>query len=167
MVLFSQEKPMAMHEQRMMALIEFTKASSPVEPYGCSIYDDVGKLLVSVTGNKESPINHAEVLAINECARLFPDIKWDSLTLYTTGEPCCMCASACCWANVKEVVFATDIPFMIDLWKIESPKRAIDIMRDHPKVPNLIGGVCAEESNKMFVERKEVFARACQEKRWI
>lgn len=158
---------MNIHEIRMRELIEFTKTSSTVEPYGCSIYDVEGKLLVSVTGNKNSPINHAEILAINECARLYPSYKWDSLTLYTTGEPCCMCASACCWSNLKEVVYATGIPFMISLWGIESPKRAIDIMRDHPKIPNIVGGVCEEESNKMFVERQTVFAQACKDNRWL
>ena len=157
---------MTEHEIRMDALIEFTKSASAVEPYGCSIYDERGELLVSVTGNKESPINHAEILAINECAKL-PHIQWNTLTLYSTGEPCCMCASACCWSNLKEVIFATDIPFMMTLWNIESPRRALDVMRDHPKVPNLIGSVCARESNQMFIERKEAFAKACRERRWL
>lgn len=155
------------HNVRMKALIAFTKKNSSVEPYGCSIYDAEGKMLVSVTGNKQSPINHAEILAINECARMYPGLKWNTLTLYTTGEPCCMCASACCWANLKEVIYSTNIPFMIELWGIESPKRAIDVMKTHPKVPNLIEGICEEESNKMFFERRDVFAKSCEENRWI
>ncbi len=158
---------MNLHRARMLELINFTRTHSVVEPYGCSIYDDSGNLLISVTGNKESPINHAEVLAINQCAKLFPKIRWEDLTLYTTGEPCCMCASACCWANLKEVIYATDIPFMIKLWGIESPSRALDIMKSHPKIPNLIGSVCAEESNQLFAERKEIFAKACLESRWL
>lgn len=158
---------MQSHEKRMLELLEFTKSHSHDEPYGCAIYNDNGNLLVSITGNKLSPINHAEVLAINECAKLYPEITWNSLTLYTTGEPCCMCASACCWANLKEVIYATDIPFMIKLWNIESPRRAIDIMREHPKVPKLVGGICGEESNKMFIERRDLFAKACRENRWI
>ncbi len=158
---------MNIHQTRMLALINFTREASPTEPYGCSIYDDSGSLLVSVTGDKNSPINHAEILAINQCARLFPQIKWDTLTLYTTGEPCCMCASACCWANLKAVIYATDIPFMIELWGIESPLRALEIMKAHPKVPALIGDICATESNQLFIERKDVFAKACEENRWL
>lgn len=100
------------HQVRMQQLIAFTRNNNKIEPYGCAIYNEDGALLTSTIGNKESPINHAEILAINECARHYPKIKWDSLTLYTTGEPCCMCASACCWANIKEIVYATDIPFM-------------------------------------------------------
>jgi tRNA(adenine34) deaminase len=157
---------MDIHITRMLTLIEFTKKQSTIEPYGCSIYGQENKLLVSVIGNKKSPINHAEILAINECARLYHRINWEDLTLYTTGEPCCMCASACCWANLGEVVYATDIPFMLSLWGIESTKRAADIMKEHPKVPNLIGGICAAESNQLFVARQAVFAKACKEHRW-
>lgn len=155
------------HTTRMLSLIEFTKKQSTIEPYGCSIYGPKNNLLVSIIGNKDSPINHAEILAINECAKLYAPVKWETLTLYTTGEPCCMCASACCWANLGEVVYATDIPFMISLWGIESPRRAADIMKEHPKVPNLIGGICAEESNQLFMDRQLAFAKACEDFRWI
>lgn len=158
---------MKLHEDRMRALIDFTRLNSDVEPYGCSIYDEIGNLLVSVTGNKNSPINHAEIIAINECAKIFPNIKWHMLSLYTTGEPCCMCASACCWANIREVIYATDIPFMISLWNIESPTRAIDVMKNHPKVPKLISKICEAESNMLFSERHETFAQICRDKRWI
>lgn len=158
---------MILHETRMRELIAFTRKNSLIEPHGCSIYNESGEMLASVIGNKESPINHAEVLAINECARKFPKVKWNTVTLYTTGEPCCMCASACCWANVKEIVYATDIPFMIDLWNIESPKRAIDIIQLHPKKPRLVADICKEESNQLFSDRRDVFAKACMENRWL
>ena len=158
---------MMIHESRMMALIEFTRKNSFNEPYGCAIYDNQGKLLVEVTGNKASPINHAEILAINQCAKLYPGIEWHSLSLYSTGEPCCMCASACCWANLDTVVYATPIPFMMKLWNIESSKRALEIMQTHPKVPSLIAGVCEEAANELFLERQELFAQACSEKRWL
>jgi len=129
---------MDLHKLRMLDLINFTRANSEIEPYGCSIYSDDGKLITSVTGNKLSPINHAEILAINECALKYPEIAWDKLTLYTTGEPCCMCASACCWSNLATVVFGTGIPYMIDLWGIESATRAADIIKTHPKQPKII-----------------------------
>lgn len=158
---------MIIHEIRMKELITFTRKMSGTEPYGCAIYDTYGNMLVSTTGNKASPINHAEIIAINQCVALNTNIKWDSLTLYTTGEPCCMCAAACCWSNLKEIIYATDIPFMIELWKIESSERAIDIINHHPKKPNIIGGICKDESNKLFLERKNIFAQTCKEKRWL
>lgn len=157
---------MNQHEIRMKELIQYTRNNSTIEPYGCSIYNAEGQLLVAAVGNKYSPINHAETLAINMCAERFPRIQWDTLTLYTTGEPCCMCAAACCWTNLKEVIYATDIPFMINLWGIESPMRAIDVMRTYPKVPHLIGGICATESNQLFQERQQVFSQMWNKQRW-
>lgn len=73
-----------------------------------------------------------------------------------------MCAAACCWANLKEIVYATSIPFMSKLWGRESSLRAIDIIRSHPNKPSLIGGICEEEANKLFIERRELYAEACK-----
>jgi len=153
------------YEIRMRDLIAFTRNYGS-EPYGCAIYNENGDKIVETVGNKNSPINHAEILAINECARLFPNIQWDTLSLYTTAEPGCMCAAACCWANFKEVVYATDIPFMIKLWGLESAIRANDIIQTHPKKPNLVTNVCQDDANKMFLEYKDKFAALWNEKRW-
>lgn len=158
---------MSVDEERMLKLVKFTRNNSANEPYGCSIYDENGNLLVSTTGNKESPINHAEILAINDCSKQYPNIQWKDLTLYTTGEPCCMCTSACCWANLGKIIYATDIPFMIKLWNIESSLRAKAIIAAHPKKPVLIGNVCKEASDQLFIERKESFAAACLAERWL
>ncbi|OAI48817.1 hypothetical protein AYO45_00650 [Gammaproteobacteria bacterium SCGC AG-212-F23] len=156
---------MVIHEKRMKELIDYT-STNKVIPYGCSIYDETGKLLVKMLGNKHSPINHAEILAIKQCTELYPNLQWDTLTLYSTGEPCCMCAAACCWVNLKEVVYATGIPLMVELWGIEGPLRASDIMNNYPKRPKLTAGVCEEISNMMFKECKDSFFELVAEKSW-
>lgn len=156
---------MTNHHKYMSDLISYTLQHSENNPYGSSIYQD-DKLLVMVIANEDSPANHAEILAINECARKFPNVKWEALTLYTTGEPCCMCAAACCWANLKEVVYSTDIPFMIELWGFESTLRARDIIKTYPKKPILTEGICHEESDKMFLKFKDSFAEMWKKRRW-
>jgi len=158
---------MTIHETRMRALIEYTRNASSTEPYGCSIYDTNGDLLAAAVGNKKSPINHAEIQAINECARLFPDVQWSRLSLYTTGEPCCMCAAACCWSNLKEVIYATDVPFMITLWGNESAFRAEEIMGSYPRVPTLIADVCKAESDQLFLDRNSEYSKIWQDKKWF
>lgn len=74
---------------------------------------------------------------VMQCTEQFPDINWSTLTLYTTGEPCIMCSSACCWAGVKRMVCGTDIAFMKTLWGIEANMRAIDVFQATPKAPQL------------------------------
>ena len=155
------------HIKRMKQLIEFTKQNSDVIPYSSSIYDENDKMLVCVVADETvNPIGHAETTAISECARKYPNIKWNTLSLYSTGEPCCMCAAAVCWANLREVIYATDVPYMIQLWGIESPLRASEIIKTYPKPPTLIPHICKEEADQMFFEFKDKFANFWNEKRW-
>lgn len=157
---------MKLYEARMRELINFTKQNSIDNPYAASIYNEDGTKIISVISNEDSPVNHAEILAISGCAQLYPAIQWDKLSLYSTGEPCCMCAAACCWSNFKEVIYATDVHFMIELWGLESHIRARDIIKSYPKSPNLIEGICQHESNQLFLHFKDLFAQLWNKKHW-
>jgi tRNA(Arg) A34 adenosine deaminase TadA len=50
-------------------------------------------------------VNHAESTLARVAATNYPaDYMWDC-TLYTSVEPCCMCAGTAYWANIGRVVF--------------------------------------------------------------
>lgn len=62
------------------------------------------------------------MMSINNCSAILTDPEgpykltpaealaaYADLTLYTTAEPCSMCASAIRWAGFRECVFGTDI----------------------------------------------------------
>lgn len=53
------------------------------------------------------PTAHAEMLAIREAARHIGEWRLESVTLYVTLEPCCMCAGAIVLARIPRVVYGT------------------------------------------------------------
>jgi tRNA(adenine34) deaminase len=58
------------------------------------------------------PAAHAEILAIREAAASIRNYRLEGATLYTTLEPCVMCAGALVAARVSRLVFgARDLRF--------------------------------------------------------
>jgi tRNA(Arg) A34 adenosine deaminase TadA len=50
-------------------------------------------------------VNHAEAVLAREAARRYsPEALWHC-TLYTTVEPCCMCAGTQYWAHIGRLVY--------------------------------------------------------------
>ena len=49
---------------------------------------------------------HAELLAVREASRRFPPAHLAQATLYSSAEPCAMCAGAVYWAGLRRVVYA-------------------------------------------------------------
>jgi tRNA(adenine34) deaminase len=58
------------------------------------------------------PTAHAEVLALREAAAAIGNYRLEGATLYSTVEPCVMCAGALVAARVRRLVFgARDLRF--------------------------------------------------------
>ena len=54
-----------------------------------------------------NPCAHAEILVLQEAALISKNHRLNSITLYTTLEPCAMCAGAIVQARIARLVFAT------------------------------------------------------------
>lgn len=57
---------------------------------------------------------HAEIVAIREASRLLGSRYLENCILYTTHEPCPMCASAVVWAKMKGLVFGARMEDMAE-----------------------------------------------------
>jgi tRNA(adenine34) deaminase len=84
-------------------------------PIGACLIDKNGRLL-AVAGNRTrtycDPTAHAEILVLREAAQKIGNYRLTETTLYTTIEPCAMCAGALIQARVARLVFgAHDIRF--------------------------------------------------------
>ena len=119
-------------------------------PVGAVIVRDGA--LVALASNRtirdQDPTAHAEAIVIREAAAAVGSWRLEGCMLYVTLEPCAMCAGAMVLARVDRVVFGA--------WdeKAGMAGSVADLLR-HPKLnhrPEVLAGVCAEESGKLLTE---------------
>ena len=77
-------------------------------PIGACLIDKEGNLL-AIAGNKTrtdcDPTAHAEIIVLREAARKIGNYRLTETVLYTTIEPCAMCAGALVTARVRRLVY--------------------------------------------------------------
>ena len=55
---------------------------------------------------KKDPTAHAEIIALKEASNRLENYRLNEAIIYTTLEPCLMCAGALVHARIKKVIFA-------------------------------------------------------------
>jgi tRNA(adenine34) deaminase len=95
-----------------VALREAEKAKAVDEvPIGACVVNEAGELLTAAfnrTVTDCDPTAHAEILALRMAAELIGNYRLTGSTVYTTIEPCAMCAGALVNARVKRLVYGAD-----------------------------------------------------------
>lgn len=95
-----------------VALDEAAKAGAVDEvPIGACIVDDNGGLLAAAfnrTITDSDPTAHAEMIVLRMAGKLVGNYRLTGTTLYSTIEPCVMCAGALVNARVKRLVYGAD-----------------------------------------------------------
>src|SRR4051812_37559980 len=65
--------------------------------------------MVAVAGNRtrtdRDPTAHAEIVALRDAARRIDNYRLSGVTVYSTIEPCAMCAGALIQARVQRLVY--------------------------------------------------------------
>ena len=142
------------HEEYMRRAIEIAR-DNPDAPFGCVIVDAESGEIVSEGLNdaERSPILHGEMVAIIDLLEARPDIDRAPLVLYTTAEPCPMCAGAVFWAGIPAVVFGTSSSTLAEL---DGPRLDLTCeevsRRASPAGFEVIGGVLEAECDALFEE---------------
>ncbi|MFB1633320.1 deaminase [Pseudomonas sp. AP-1] len=79
-------------------------------PFAALVADAQGRIIASAGNNsmppEGDPTQHAELVAAAQAAKLLTHEQLASCTLYTSAEPCCMCAGAVYWTGIGRVVYA-------------------------------------------------------------
>ena len=77
-------------------------------PFGALLVDKDGNILIeqeNVEITESKCTGHAETQCVEKASRLYSKDFLAECTLYTTAEPCAMCAGAIYWANIGRVVY--------------------------------------------------------------
>ncbi|HBF38626.1 MAG TPA: tRNA-specific adenosine deaminase [Firmicutes bacterium] len=133
------------------ALIEADKAARIGEvPIGALIVIE-GKVIARAHNLKETtcdPTAHAEILAIRTAAQFQQGWRLSGATLYTTLEPCPMCAGAMLLARIERLVYGASDP------KAGSAGTLMNIVQDerfNHKV-EITAGILASECGNILKE---------------
>ncbi|NSX16688.1 nucleoside deaminase [Cupriavidus taiwanensis] len=96
-------------------------------PFAALVADAAGNIIASAGNNsmppEGDPTQHAELVAAAQAARALPPEQLADCTLYTSAEPCCMCAGAVYWTGIGRVVYAL------------SEHKLLGLTGDHPENP--------------------------------
>ncbi|ROS76754.1 solute carrier family 23 protein [Cellulomonas sp. PhB143] len=112
--------------RRAMRVAETSRAEGR-HPFGAIVVDGDG-IVVAERGNNSlppagDPTQHAETAAVAAAARTLSSAQLARATLYTSAEPCAMCAGAVYWTGIGRVVYAL------------SEERLLGLTGDNPENP--------------------------------
>ena len=121
-----------------------------------------GEILVAGTNRAKmegDSTQHAEMAAIREAFKKSGSRFLESCVLYTTHEPCPMCAAAAVWARMDGIVFGSTLQDMVDhrkkngntewTWRTIDIPAATVLAQGEPKL-DIVGEFMRDECLKLF-----------------
>ena len=116
------------HLRRAIALASEAKARGK-HPFGALVVAGDGEVLAEAINAFGWPdgdaTGHAELIAVREASRRIARERLAQATLYSSAEPCAMCAGAVYWSGISRVVYAL------------SEERLLTLTGNHPENPTL------------------------------
>jgi tRNA(adenine34) deaminase len=140
------------HERYMRRAVKIAQGN-PDAPFGCVIVEgETGEIVAEgLNDAQRNPVLHGETAAILNLAEAHPDPDRTRMTLYTTAEPCPMCAGAILWSGISRLVFGTS---METLKRLGRPQIGIPFREVADRAsfdgPEVIGGVLERERDALY-----------------
>ena len=134
----------------MAVAISEAKLSGSDIPVG-SVLVNENLLLAKAHNRKEKtqdPTDHAEIVVIRQVTSSLKSWRLTGTTLYTTLEPCPMCAEAIIQSRVSRLVFGAFDP------KSGAAGSMFNLFvpgRPYP-IPEIVGGIAEEECKSLIVQ---------------
>jgi tRNA(Arg) A34 adenosine deaminase TadA len=120
-------------------------------PFGAllSIDDRVALLAENTVNTERNPTAHAETNLIQQAIRQFRQEELSRSTLYTSCEPCAMCAGAIYWAGVRRVVYALSSEELARLAGADFPVPCRELFARASQRVEVAGPLLMEEAVKV------------------
>jgi len=140
------------------ALREAQRAAALAEvPVGAVVV--CGEKIVGRGGNRNlvdnDPTAHAEIVALRQAARELGNHRLTDCTMFSTIEPCAMCAGALVHARLRRLVYGADDP------KAGAFRSVVQVL-NHPRLNHqmevtsgVLAARCAELLWSFFAEKRK------------
>jgi len=118
-----------------------------------------GDRIVGRGGNRNlmdsDPTAHAEIVALRQAAREVGNHRLPDCEMFSTIEPCAMCAGALVYARLRRLVFGADDP------KAGAVRSVLQVL-NHPRLNHqmevtsgVLAARCAELLQSFFAEKRK------------
>lgn len=144
------------HDDWMLRAIEQARAgvAAGQSPFGAVIVRD-GRLVAEAHNEvvrTRDPTAHAEVVAIRRGAAALGGIDLRGCVMYTTCEPCPMCAAAIHWAKLEAVYYGATIADAAAAGFSELRVAAGELYARGGSAVRATGGIQADRCAALFAE---------------
>ncbi|MEA5507821.1 nucleoside deaminase [Halotia wernerae UHCC 0503] len=138
------------HEDFMrLALAEAKKGDAP---YGAVIVkdNDVVAVAHNTVRRDSDPSAHAEINVIRSLTAKLKNPSLEGYSIYTTGEPCPMCATACVWTGIAEIIYGASIKDLILIKQSQVDLSCEEIIAKSSRKIKVTKGVLKKECLELF-----------------
>lgn len=121
-------------------------------PYGAIIVKDnrVVAAAHNTVQRDSDPSAHAEMNAIRQLTKKLKNPLLEEYIIYTTGEPCPMCAAACVWTSISEIVCAVSIKDLTAINQSQIDIACEEIVAKSSKNIKVTKGILRQECLELF-----------------
>ncbi|MBD2135803.1 MULTISPECIES: nucleoside deaminase [unclassified Sphaerospermopsis] len=143
---------MNQESQEYFMSLAIEEAKKGDAPYGAVIVKDnqVVAVAYNTVSRDSDPSAHAEINVIRNLTAKLKNPALDGYSIYTTGEPCPMCASACVWTGISEIIYGASIADLIAINQGQINISCEEVIAKSFRNIKVTKGILRQECLKLF-----------------
>jgi tRNA(adenine34) deaminase len=155
------------HEAFMRAALDEARTASAAGEVPVGAVVVLNQQIIARGSNRSitacDPTAHAEIVALRQAALELGNYRLPAATVYTTIEPCAMCAGALVWARVERLVYGAPDPRAGAVHSIFEICTSEQLNHRVTVVAGVLEDECRELIQGFFRERRRAPAKADSE----